>query len=161
MTRPRKPKRRWFRDMTVADYVLSALGLCIGTFAALFPWHVYLHPEDYGPPRMTFSRDGVIPAEEIAAQYGDSAEIPAGSRSDEASPPRVAGARPAVDPVTTGKVDRKAVRTVDTDQPYPGNGKVFEVFAVDGDMAQLGFWHSLSPSFCGPPLAGASRNVSG
>ena len=54
--------------MTTADYILSFIGLCLGTFAALFPWHVYLHPESYGPPRMTFSRDGVIPREEIIAQ---------------------------------------------------------------------------------------------
>ena len=61
MAKPKKQRRRWFTDMEPADYILSAIGLCLGTAAALFPWHVYLHPDSYGPPRMTFSRGGVIP----------------------------------------------------------------------------------------------------
>lgn len=135
--RTKKPKRRWFRDMTPADYVLSAIGLALGTFAAVFPWHVYLNPEDYGPPRMTFSRGGVIPQAEIAAQEPGAPADAAGPRSGEAAT-SVARARPAVDPVTTGKVDRGAVRQIETDQPYPGNGRSFQVLAVDGARALVG-----------------------
>lgn len=138
MKRNRKPSRRWFRDMTVADYVLSAIGLCLGTFAALFPWHVYLHPESYGPPRMTFSRGGVIPAEEIAAQAPADPGDPSGPLSDLRTASRVARTPSGLDPVTTGKVDRNAIRTVSTDQPYPGNGKAFKVLAVDGARALVG-----------------------
>jgi len=139
MIRSRKPRRRWFRDMTAADYILSVIGLCLGTFAALFPWHVYLHPESYGPPRMTFSRGGVIPREEIVAQVPLEASQPASSPS-EVRPASAAVKPPArVDPVTTGKVDRSTIRTVDIDpQPYPGNGKSFTVLAVDGARALVG-----------------------
>ena len=55
--------------MTAADYILSVIGLCLGTFAALFPWHVYLHPESYGPPRMTFSRDGVCSTSDMSLKF--------------------------------------------------------------------------------------------
>lgn len=139
MKKTRKPRRRWFRDMTTADYVLSVIGLCLGTAAALFPWHVYLNPDSYGPPRMSFSRGGVIPAEEIAAQDPAGAADPAGPLSQSPAPSRVArSVQPALDPVTTGKVDRSATRSVGIDQPYPGNGKPFDVLAVDGARALVG-----------------------
>lgn len=139
MKRSRKPRRRWFRDMTAADYILSVIGLCLGTFAALFPWHVYLHPESYGPPRMTFSRDGVIPREEIIAQVPLEAGQPANSLSEVRTATGIEKPPARVDPVTTGKVDRSTIRTVDIDpQPYPGNGKSFTVLAVDGARALVG-----------------------
>jgi len=139
MKRSSKPRRRWFRDMTLADYVLSVIGLCLGTFAALFPWHVYLHPESYGPPRMTFSRGGVIPREEIAAQVPVNPGDSTGSLSEVRTAREMGNTRNKVDPVTTGKVDRSTIRTVSTDlQPYPGNGKPFKVLAVDGARALVG-----------------------
>ncbi|WP_370321241.1 hypothetical protein [Oricola sp.] len=139
MKRSRKPRRRWFRDMTTADYILSFIGLCLGTFAALFPWHVYLHPESYGPPRMTFSRDGVIPREEIIAQVPLEEDQPASALSGVGNTSRVGNPPVQVDPVTTGKVDRNTIRKVGIEpQPYPGNGKSFTVLAVDGARALVG-----------------------
>lgn len=125
--------------MTAADYILSVIGLCLGTFAALFPWHVYLHPESYGPPRMTFSRDGVIPREEIIAQVPLEAGQTASSLSEVRTATGIEPPPVKVDPVTTGKVDRSTIRTVGVEeQPYPGNGKSFTVLAVDGARALVG-----------------------
>ncbi len=125
--------------MTAADYILSVIGLCLGTAAALFPWHVYLHPEDYGPPRMTFSRGGVIPREEILAQVPVGPGEPASSLSEVRTATGIENPPVRVDPVTTGKVDRSTIRAIDIDsQPYPGNGKSFTVLAVDGARALVG-----------------------
>ncbi|WP_223478958.1 hypothetical protein [Oricola indica] len=134
MARPKKQRRRWFTDMEPADYILSAIGLCLGTAAALFPWHVYLHPDSYGPPRMTFSRGGVIPEEEIVAQS------PRGPVRETDTSDRVASRLPrqVLDPVTTGKVDRTQVRTVEPEQPFPEAIKTFKVLAVDGARALVG-----------------------
>jgi hypothetical protein len=128
-------RRRWFRDMTAADYILSVVGLCLGTAAALFPWHVYLNPQSYGPPRMEFSRGGVIPeAEILALQSGEPV-------FDMRTGRFVMDDRPAstVDPVTTGNVDRDgAPATGDLDQAFPSNGAPFQVLAVDGLRALVG-----------------------
>lgn len=120
--------------MKPADYVLSFIGLCMGTAAALFPWHVYMHPDAYGPPRMTFSRGGVIPeAEILALQSGDPLyDMETGKFVLNDRP------RPALDPMTTGKVDRKSFARTDLAQPYPGNGAKFEVLSVNASRALVG-----------------------
>lgn len=121
--------------MTAADYILSVIGLCLGTAAALFPWHVYLNPESYGPPRMEFSRGGVIPeAEILALQSGEPV-------FDFRSGRFVMDDRPgsSIDPVTTGNVDLDgALATGDLDQAFPSNGADFQVLAVDGMRALVG-----------------------
>ena len=128
-------RRRWFRDMTTADYVLSVIGLCLGTAAALFPWHVHFHPESYGPPRMAFSRGGVIPdAEILALQSGEPVFDMRTGRfvmdDDRGS---------SIDLVVTGNVNRDGEAAKgDLNQAFPSNGASFEVLAVDGIRALVG-----------------------
>ncbi len=43
------------------DMALGATGLALAAAAVWFPWHVYMTPQDYGPPRMTFERIGPSP----------------------------------------------------------------------------------------------------
>jgi len=121
--------------MTAADYILSVVGLCLGTAAALFPWHVYLNPDAYGPPRMQFSRGGVIPeAEILALQSGEPV-------FDMRTGRFVMDDRPgsSIDSVVTGNVDRDGPPAVgDLDQAFPGNGAGFQVLAVDGNRALVG-----------------------
>lgn len=121
--------------MTTADYILSVVGLCLGTAAALFPWHVYFNPQSYGPPRMEFSRGGIIPeAEILALQSGEPV-------FDMRTGRFVMDDRPAssIDPVTTGNVgsDGNAAKG-DPDQAFPGNGAEFQVLAVDRLHALVG-----------------------
>lgn len=137
MTRKNKQtrrKRRWFKDMQPIDYVLSAVGLCIGTAAALFPWHVYLNPDSYGPPRMAFSRGGVIPEAEIMALKSGNAIFDLGTGKFVMNDRRP----PAVDPVTTGEISPNAVSGGDLKQAFPSNGARFEVLAVDASRALVG-----------------------
>jgi hypothetical protein len=128
-------RRRWFKDMTAADYILSVIGLCLGTAAALFPWHVYLNPDQYGPPRMAFSRGGVIPeAEILALQSGEPV-------FDMRTGRFVMNDKPgsSIDPVTTGNVNRDGeTAETDLDQEFPSNGALFEVLAIDGMRALVG-----------------------
>ncbi|QKV19648.1 hypothetical protein [Oricola thermophila] len=142
MTRKHKPRRRrrWFRDMTAADYILTVLGLCLGTAAALFPWHVYLNPDKYGPPRMTFSRGGVIPEAEILALQSGEAVFDMRKGRFVVDDRSVAG----VDPLVTGRIDPdRAAATGDLDQEFPGRDVGFEVFAVDGRRALVGDAHGV------------------
>ena len=123
--------------MTAADYILSVIGLCLGTAAALFPWHVYLNPDQYGPPRMAFSRGGVIPeAEILALQSGEPTIDRRTGRFTLESGSVSAG---GVDPVVTGKIDPDSpAATGDLQQAFPSNGALFEVLAVDGLRALVG-----------------------
>ena len=136
----RKParKKRWletiYKDMEPIDYVLSVIGLCLGTAAALFPWHVYLNPDSYGPPRMAFSRDGIIPEAEIQAQQSG-----APLHEPETGPVVADGRKPDVDMVTTGEINRDATSGLgDPKQAFPSNGARFEVLVVDGTRALVG-----------------------
>lgn len=126
-------RRGYFRDMKPIDYALSVVGLCLGTAAALFPWHVYLNPDSYGPPQMSFSRGGVIPADEVASQQSDAPLRVGPGRF----PPQDA-ASIGLDAVVTGKVDRTGRSASDPNQPFPGNGRSFRVFAIDGTRALIG-----------------------
>lgn len=128
-------RRRWFKDMTAADYILSVVGLCLGTAAALFPWHVYLNPDQYGPPKMTFSRDGIIPpAEILALQSGEPVFDMRSGRfvMDD-------GSGSPIDSVVTGNVSRDGETPKgDLNQAFPSNGATFDVLAIDGLRALVG-----------------------
>lgn len=43
---PRKSRRE--------ELLTAALGMSLGTAATVFPWYVFLHQEDFGPPVMAF-----------------------------------------------------------------------------------------------------------
>ena len=120
--------------MKPVDYVLSGIGLLIGTAAALFPWHVYFNPEAYGPPEMAFSRGGIVPANEDAVLSSGKPlfDFEAGrfARAETSSAP--------VDSVTTGVVGPGAAATGNPDQPFPGNGRAFTLFAVHDGRALVG-----------------------
>jgi hypothetical protein len=137
MTKPKKSlinRRGYFRDMKPIDYVLSVVGLCIGTVAALFPWHVYLNPQSYGPPEMTFSRSGVIPASEVAAQSRGTPIF----NVDTSRYVILDTSNDGVDGVVTGEIDPDSRAISDPDQPFPGNGRPFQVYAVDASRALIG-----------------------
>ncbi|TCD16194.1 hypothetical protein [Oricola cellulosilytica] len=127
-------RRGYFRDMKPVDYVLSVVGLLIGTAAALFPWHVYFNPESYGPPEMAFSRGGVVPPDEDAVPSSGTPlfEFETGRFVRADTPPA------SVDRLTTGKVDPNAGASGDPDQPFPGNGRAFTLFAVHDGRALVG-----------------------
>jgi hypothetical protein len=127
-------KRRWFVDMRPIDYALSFVGLCLGTAAAVFPWHVYLNPGSYGPPRMEFSRNGELRSDEIAA-------IAAGNPMfDFESGKFIANYREPliVDPVITGEINRDPAAEKRDLRAFPGNGTRFRVFAVSAGRALVG-----------------------
>lgn len=127
-------RRGYFRDMKPADYVLGGIGLLLGTAAALFPWHVYLNPDAYGPPEMAFSRGGVVPP-------GEGTVLSSGKPLFDFETGRFVRAdnrSASVDRLTTGKVDPDTAASGDPDQPFPGNGRAFTLFAVHGGRALVG-----------------------
>ena len=126
--------RGYFRDMKPVDYVLGGIGLCLGTAAALFPWHVYLNPDSYGPPRLVFSRDGVVPGGEYATRSRGRPLFVEDTEDQEL----VAAPAPRLDPVTTGRVDRSATVSSDLDQPFPGNGRPYNVYAISAGRVLIG-----------------------
>ncbi len=46
--------RRWRRD----DLTVAALGITLGLICALFPWYIFLNPDKFGPPAVTFDSGG-------------------------------------------------------------------------------------------------------
>ncbi|WP_421855241.1 hypothetical protein [Oricola sp.] len=133
-TLERLNRRGYFKDMKPIDYVLSAIGLCLGTAAALFPWHVYFNPDVYGPPEITFSRDGIIPADDIAVRSRGRPLFPA----DVLDRSPASDALPGLDPVITGRVDRDETVASGLDQPFPGNGRKFAVYSINARRALIG-----------------------
>ena len=75
----------------------------------------------------------MIPADEIASQQLN-APLRVGpgriSLRDEVSR--------GLDSVVTGKVDRGDRAASDPNQPFPGNGRAFRVFAIDGNRVLIG-----------------------
>ncbi len=83
------------------DLALGATGLALAAAAVWFPWHVYMTPQDYGPPRMAFERIGPTPEVTIEAHMAALDDMLRGS---------VAGRAPLggnIDMTMTGSVDDK------------------------------------------------------
>lgn len=107
------------------DILLGLAGVLLAGASIAFPWHVYLHPEDYSPPRIAFSGNwhpGVVE------------EQPPAILAPVITPPSVIPAPPRPDPVTTASTPRAGVarpRVVPIDeQPLPQGGGDYGVIFV-------------------------------
>lgn len=134
----RRPVRRsvpWYRRLSVSDVMLGAGGIALCAGAVFFPWHVYMHPEVYGPPEMKFSRGGVIPPEEVAQLSGGSAVLDTESGKFVSAAAQKTG---RLDAMTTGRVDPDNRVKTSASQPFPGTGRLFRVYAIDATHALVG-----------------------
>ena len=57
--RKRAQKARFRKKAT--DILFGVAGVGLAVVCMLIPWHVYFNPQQYGPPKMRFSRDGIVP----------------------------------------------------------------------------------------------------
>lgn len=117
--RARKAKFR----KKVTDVVFGMVGVGLAIVCMLIPWHVYFNPQQYGPPKMRFSRDGIVP----------------GIPDDEISQRRISigpdlGEDPVLDMIRTGTAfrDGKEKPPSLAEQPFPGDVDFELVFAVNG-----------------------------
>lgn len=94
------------------DILLGLAGVLLAGASIAFPWHVYLHPESYSPPKIAFSGNW---------NPGVAEEAPPAILAPRPTPPMV-----LPDPVITASTPRDAAarpRVVPIDeQPLPGSG---------------------------------------
>ena len=114
-------RRRYNRT----DILLGLAGMLLAGASIAFPWHVYLHPEDYSPPRIAFSGNWNpgVPEEKPPAIL---APVP--------TAPSIIPAPAVPDPVITASTPRDAAkrpRIVPLDeQPSPVAGGDYGVIFV-------------------------------
>lgn len=133
MTRQNSKKPAGARRLSVSDFLYGTVGIGLCAGALFLPWHVYTHPDAYGPPEMRFSRGGVVPIDETTALASGNAlfDLDTGKFV-------VADSAPTVDRLTTGRVDPNRRPDSDLDQPFPEGGEPFDVLAISRGRALIG-----------------------
>ena len=114
-------RRRYNRT----DILLGLAGLLLAGASIAFPWHVYMHPEDYSPPQIAFSGNW---------NPGVPEEVPPAILAPVPTAPAVIPVPAAPDPVITASTPRdssKRARVVSLDeQPSPVAGGEYGVILV-------------------------------
>ncbi len=115
-------KKARFRKK-LSDILFGVAGVGLAIVCLSIPWHVYFNPQQYGPPKMRFSRDGIVP----------------GIPDNEISHRRISvgpdlGEDPLLDMIRTGTAfqDGKEKPPSLAEQPFPGEVEFELVFAVNG-----------------------------
>lgn len=118
----RRARKARFRKK-LSDILFGAAGVGLAIVCLSIPWHVYLNPQQYGPPKMRFSRDGIVP----------------GIPDDGTSNRRISvgpdlGEDPILDMIRTGTAFRDGNEKPPSldEQPFPGDVDFELVFAVNG-----------------------------
>ncbi len=120
-SRRRANKQRFRKKLT--DVLFGMAGVGLAAVCLAIPWHVYFNPQQYGPPKMRFSRDGIVPG------------IPddsIGARRLSVGPDL--GEDPLLDMIRTGTAFRDGNTRPPSlsEQPFPGEVDFELVFAVNG-----------------------------
>ena len=121
-----------------SDFTLIALGVTLGLICAVFPWYIFLNPENFGPPAMKF-------AGAEAELAGDAAmATPLLPRNGEV---RIIGIPDfTLDYTPTGALPRRFSEQPQppAEQPFPGDATPFRVLHVAAGRAMIeddaGIW---------------------
>lgn len=129
------------------DMALRASSVALAAAALWFPWHVYTHPDSFGPPEMEFARSGEIDGE-FENRRGGRVVGRLFLRADEAG---------GVDRTPVGSVPPKGKRVAaPTDQPFPGDEN-FQVVLIANRRALIRDGDVLYPVAVNSVLPGGSR----
>lgn len=118
----RRRKKLQFRKK-LTDILYGMAGVTLAAVCMAIPWHVYFNPQQYGPPKMRFSRDGVVPGIPVDSVTGRRLAIGPDLGED-----------PLLDMMRTGTAFRDKNPRAPTlaEQPFPGEVDFELVFAVKG-----------------------------
>jgi hypothetical protein len=126
-----------------SDLTIAALGITLGLICAMFPWYIFLNPDQFGPPQVKFQGSGA----------------PAGGPVAVGPPPQRVGAPMTLDEVPVMDLDLFATGTVPDksseheaaapapgldEQPFPAEAPHFRLVHVANGRAMIaddaGLW---------------------
>ena len=131
-------KPRWRRD----DAAMAALGVTLGLTCALFPWYIFLNPDQFGPPAVELD-GGMVGGFGQGVRSGGDAPV--------GSPAALAGPEPffpeTLDLFATGATpepEQAQAPAAAVDQPFPAAPPVFRLIHVADGRAMIadeaGMW---------------------
>lgn len=124
-----------------SDLMIAALGITLGLVCALFPWYIFFNQEQFGPPAVTFSGEGVT---------GASGPIAVGPQPERVGAPMsTENLRDELDLFATGTLqeedgDEAERASTALEQPFPTVAPMFRIIHVENGRAMVedesGIW---------------------